>query len=415
MQFTTYITLGALALLGMSCEQSIDDFAPHSGKAIFNSYVAVGDNYTAGYTNGALGREGQLASYPNILATQLSSVGGGIFTQPLAAEGLSVGTTKLPSGYLNGYYALKVINGNLKPVPGNGNIEVLTTPIGSQAPFHNVGVPGAKSFHLLTPLFGNPTLGSGNYNPFYTRFASKPGTSTLLGDALLSSPTFFTLWIGMNDVLTYAMAGGQADAITPPAAFEGYVTMVLDALTTQTPQGAIANIPALEVLPYFGYITSAGYQPFLVEDATTAAGYRAITANEKILLPASDSITMAQWGQLVSKPIKKQFVLDETELSAINAAIDAYNTSLEKLAQAKGLAYVDMHALMAQIAAGKWVDGNKYTAAFISGGFFSLDGIHPTPRASAIIANTFISAINAQYGANVPMANVNDYSGVVFP
>jgi hypothetical protein len=58
---------------------------------------------------------------------------------------------------------------------------------------------------------------------------------------------------------------------------------------------------------------------------------------------------------------------------------------------------------------------NKYSNQFITGGFFSLDGIHPTPRASAIVANAFIKAINAQYGASVPLANVNDYNGVVFP
>ena len=56
-----------------------------------------------------------------------------------------------------------------------------------------------------------------------------------------------------------------------------------------------------------------------------------------------------------------------------------------------------------------------YATTFVKGGFFSLDGIHATARGSAIIANAFIDAINKQYNAMVPKANVNDYPTVQFP
>jgi hypothetical protein len=44
-----------------------------------------------------------------------------------------------------------------------------------------------------------------------------------------------------------------------------------------------------------------------------------------------------------------------------------------------------------------------------------LDGIHLTPRGNAIIANTFIDAINSKYSASVPHADVTKYSGLKFP
>ena len=52
-------------------------------------------------------------------------------------------------------------------------------------------------------------------NPYYARFATAPGTSTVLGDALAVNPTFFTFWLGNNDILGYA-AGGGAEGCKRP-------------------------------------------------------------------------------------------------------------------------------------------------------------------------------------------------------
>ena len=60
-------------------------------------------------------------------------------------------------------------------------------------------------------------------------------------------------------------------------------------------------------------------------------------------------------------------------------------------------------------------DGVKYTSTFVTGGSFSLDGVHPTGRRYAILANEFIEAINDKYKSNLPKVNVNSYSGVTFP
>ena len=60
-------------------------------------------------------------------------------------------------------------------------------------------------------------------------------------------------------------------------------------------------------------------------------------------------------------------------------------------------------------------DGVKYTATFVTGGAFSLDGVHLTGRGYGVIANEFIQAINKQYKSTLPVVNVNNYSGVKFP
>jgi hypothetical protein len=59
--------------------------------------------------------------------------------------------------------------------------------------------------------------------------------------------------------------------------------------------------------------------------------------------------------------------------------------------------------------------GVQLSSAYISGGIFSLDGVHLTPRGYAIVANGFISAINAKYGSTIPPVDISNYNGVKFP
>ena len=100
---------------------------------------------------------------------------------------------------------------------------------------------------------------------------------------------------------------------------------------------------------------------------------------------------------------------------SFNSAITGYNEVIAEAAAEHNLALVDMHGMMERLKTGMVVDGNNYSSTFISGQVLSLDGIHATPRGYAIIANEFIRAINAKYQAAIPLVNVNDYRGNVFP
>jgi lysophospholipase L1-like esterase len=62
----------------------------------------------------------------------------------------------------------------------------------------------------------------------------------------------------------------------------------------------------------------------------------------------------------------------------------------------------------------KW-DGIAYSPNFVTGGVFSLDGIHLTPRGNALVANELIKVINAKYGSTLPAVNGNAYPGIKFP
>jgi hypothetical protein len=114
-------------------------------------------------------------------------------------------------------------------------------------------------------------------------------------------------------------------------------------------------------------------------------------------------------------PLQDRWVLSKNEVAELKTATDAYNATIKNLADAKGLAFVDANIFLAQIdKGGITVNGFTLTSALVFGGTFSLDGVHPSPRGYAFIANKFIEAINLKYGSNLKGVDVSNYA-VLFP
>ena len=445
--FKYALLLGALAL--WSCEPSVDEFTPSKGTADFSKFIAIGDSFTAGYTDGALGKRGQEESFSYILGKQLRYVGSPSYNQPLVQSNGSVGTTEIAPGQYNGYFELQVIEGSLAPIPSLGDMTIFGEDA-SSIDNQNFGVPGAKVTHLVAP-------GYAQANPYFGRFASN-STTSVLADALASNPTFFSCWLAGNDVLAYALAGGIGGVgnnptdITDATVYEGALTSILQTLTSDGAKGVIGNIPDVTSIPFF---TTVPYNAFEINAATAAAlnakyeqynlaaeqmglpkmefaeganafvvydatipdllgNRRQATVEDRLLLTAQAEAM--SWTPASDPILGDEFVLTKTELGNISTATETFNAVNKKLANDFNLSFVDAIALMKELSTmGITIDGHHYTNVFVSGGAFSLDGIHTTGRGSAIIANEFIDAINAQYGATVPKVNINDYDMVQFP
>src|SRR5690606_29755682 len=89
------------------------------------------------------------------------------------------------------------------------------------------------------------------------RMASSP-TATVLGDAMAQNPTFFTLSeIGGNDVLGYAVSGGDGSEVLTPNAgsvgvgFDATFSYLVTALTSGGAKGVVTNVPYITDLPHF--------------------------------------------------------------------------------------------------------------------------------------------------------------------
>jgi hypothetical protein len=473
-----------------------DGLPPTAGTANFSKYVSLGNSLTAGYSDNALFIEGQKASYTNILAQQFESVGGGAFKIPFMAD--NIGGFKINGTQFAGPRLCST--GGKAPVPVSGipTTEILNPAVVSAGPYNNCGVPGAKSFHLLSPSYGSVAgISLGTANPYYVRFAPN-GTTSVLAYAMSETPTFFSLWIGNNDVLGYATSGGDgSNPITPSAGaagvgFDATYDALVNTLTSAGAKGVVANIPYVNTVPFFTYIaanpvplnatqvaqlnplfgamnsmlaaagqparfqtlTASSSNPLLIADemlafdATalykggfTAAGYPAATAaflaalygkarhasnatatRDYILLTAGASIGATQPGYPatnstigVTFPMEDKATLTASEVALVKTATDAYNAKIKSVAAAKGLAFVDTNALMTQIAnGGISANGFTVTGAFITGGGFSTDGVHPSPRGYALIANKFIEAINSTYGSNLKGVDLGNYR-ILFP
>ena len=117
----------------------------------------------------------------------------------------------------------------------------------------------------------------------------------------------------------------------------------------------------------------------------------------------------------ITFPLQDKHILVPTEIAELKTATDNYNVTIKTAAEAKGLAFVNANSLMTLIASGG-ISANGYnvTNTFITGGGFSTDGVHPSPRGYALIANSFIEAINAKYGSNLKGVNLYNYR-ILFP
>jgi len=441
MKIKNILLLFALGLL-FACEPKIDTFTTTSGNADFSKYVALGNSLTSGYADGELYKSGQENSYPAILAKQFEAAGGGEFKQPLMFDEYGFGNRLL----LNASLKAPVPAGVTPDTRNSDNIYV------ADGPFNNMGVPGAKSFHLLVN-------GYGSLNPYFGRFASA-STTTVLADALAQDPTFFTLWIGNNDVLAYALTGGTADSITDINTFSYSIDLILNKMTEKDAKGAVANIPDITSIPFFAAIPyyglalerqgqadtlnavyqqigaqlgynynfnfNVGPNAFLVSDASlplpSPYNVRQIEAGELILLPALTAIKTHGMGSLdisgttpAPYGIPDNLYLSLIEVDNIATSTTAFNGVIATLANAKGLAYVDMNAKLKAIAQGGVVsDGIPFTSAFITGNSFSLDGVHMTGKGNALAANYFIDAINAKYGSVIQHVSPRLYPGIYY-
>ena len=116
----------------------------------------------------------------------------------------------------------------------------------------------------------------------------------------------------------------------------------------------------------------------------------------------------------ITLPLADKWVLLPSEQEEIATATAAFNQIIETAATQAGLALVDANAILNQLANGG-ITSNQFTltSSLVTGGAFSLDGIHPTARGYALLANEFMKAIDATYGATFEasgnLLNIGDY------
>ncbi|WP_020403253.1 SGNH/GDSL hydrolase family protein [Gracilimonas tropica] len=248
-----------------------------AGEADLSNYVAIGNSLTAGYMDAALYDAGQQNSIAALMNSQFEVVGGtDSFNQPdINSENGFNTAVENPNSQLGVLGRFKLDTNIPGPSPViNG--DPISPYSGTTADLNNFGVPGIQVGQLLTPATGGPNSPQNPaYSPFYARFASNPSQdgqtgSTILQDAISAEPTFFSLWIGNNDVLGYTISGATNDAIfTSTADYQTRFSAVINSLM-QVPdlKGVVLDIPPILAIPYFRAVS---YDQIFLDEQTAGA------------------------------------------------------------------------------------------------------------------------------------------------
>ena len=253
--------LAVAVVAAASCKPELKTITPTKGNADFSRYIAVGNSLTSGFADGGLYLEGQQNSFPLMIATQMQTVGGGTFSTPFfnANQSDGSGYKKLSSFTATGDPVITDVPANAvigsAVVPGFGTVPLFAKYTGD---LNNYGVPGIRLNNITLTYYGN-------VNPYFERMLpnTSPANTTPYLNFVTAKPfTFFSMWLGNNDVLGYASEGGAIASSFPTdkALFTQLYnlaagTMVKGGTDGAGAKGVVATIPDVLSTPYFTTVT----------------------------------------------------------------------------------------------------------------------------------------------------------------
>jgi hypothetical protein len=248
-----------------------------------------------------------------------------------------------------------------------------------------------------------------------------------------------TVWLGSNDLLKLAFSDGQAPTTTP-SSMQADLTATIKTLQASGAKVAIANL--VDVMGAATFIPQPAYEAELqafitqaieAEEPALPAPEAEGIAQEYATAYASQEITQTGLGTAgyftidalfptleaaltqistqaapVAPTITPTEVVPDAVATEVKGLNTEYNAAIAAAASATGAALVDVHTAFGQIETNGGIPINPPYCCSLTygGGFFSLDGLHPSNTGYAIIANLFIDQLNTSYNLGIPEVNV---------
>src|SRR5690606_36239884 len=348
-----------------ACKPNIDTPQPSAGGADFTSYIAVGNSLTAGFADGGLYREGQKVAFPNLMAKQMESAGGGEFTSPFFDEQHANGSGYLRLAAINeGSPVLESVTENLAYRDQEQRLIKYTDPI------QNLGIPGMR----LDLAFYAPFSQANN---FFERLLPDGEQTTYFDFVAEHEHTFFSFWLGNNDVLGYATAGGvttgPTSVLTDQSQFATLYDNFLTALTAGGQKGIVATIPDVTAIPFFTTVTIQALlegakaaspenadqiENIFIQDENAVVvglppGVRPATDEDLVVLPFMSAGLLGKpnsagipYGLHPLDPVEDQYILDKSEASTVQEYVNAYNEIIKNAADKHDLALADVYSYL---------------------------------------------------------------------
>jgi hypothetical protein len=385
----------------------------------FSTYVAVGTSLSSGYQSGGLVDRHQIHSFPSLFARQIGktvslSGGLGMFTQP------TINLDGIPPLLTIKRYSAPVLIDTTEQVRG------AATNFTQATAYHNLGIPGSILLDLLFPTHyqAPPTAPVFRTNYVYFDHVLR-GQGTVLAQALSLAPTLISLEYGANEVLGPTAQLGIAPSAATGAGYAQLMTGALNTIHGTLPgtRVAVFNVPDVTSIPFFTTFPAA------TVSATTGLPLPLVGVNGPLL---TGDLVLLSAGPLIAtgtgiptggvnfvypaagsngQPLPENKILRVAEVADTRTEIAKMNAVVDSVATRPFVTRVDMAGFLGGISAnGIRVGANVYTSAFIRGGLFSLDGVHPNDLGYALMANLLIDAVNTRFGSSIPRVNVAEFA-----
>lgn len=384
--------------------------------------ISIGEGVGAGYRDGGLYRQGQLTSYPNLVARQMGLAN---FDQALFEKENGNGT-----GYL-----VKSNSGTI-PVFNEVTNNLVYTEKGStlMKPYS-----GKMTDNFSAPFGGrnifaiNPAQELTYNNDFYTK-NPRPAYASNINYLWVNgfvNASLFSRYVGTG----YNSAWDYAKTIKPEIAlFETGIDVyifnnlqgggsglfggsefywerqILDYLKEKGTKSILATVPKVLDFPYFKWYTYENLmkktgKPIGIQanDALTPA---AATA-DIIFLPTTNVVSLYN-GNFKYAYLTDEDVIRKSEISKP----ETYNEILLMWSKQYNQPLVDFYTVYKKVLAGNYVsdDGFKIDPSYPNGNFFSADGLYPSAIGQAVLANEVIKVLNSSYRAQIPLINIDIYA-----
>lgn len=390
------LLLGATAIV-FACTSNVDVLGPGLVNPLFNNYVAIGNSITAGFQSDGINDSTQRASFAALIARQMRTR-------------YAFASLRMPG---------------CTPPLNNFQTQTRVTPAGAPAStsstcalrdsnsvttvLNNVAVPGAKS--------ADPTASVGPSQNILTQLIL--GGETQIQKALEAQPTFATVWIGNNDILSFAITGQLAGATSQANFVLNYSTMIAQLIAgAPNVKGVLIGVVQAANAPIL-FTAQALQNPAFVAGLSAGAG-KPLTVDPVTCTPTSTALIglpiltqikanvlppIIACAKTATPPIGDIFVLDPAEQVQSKAIVDGYNTYIKAKADSIGFGYYDPNVTLARLATTDQVLAthvpNLASATATFGQWVSLDGVHPTSATHVQIANDLMAIINTKFGTHL--------------
>ncbi len=358
---------------------------------IFKTYVAIGDSYSQGNQGMNVEENRQYYSFPAQLARQMDTE----FNQPLVeypGVGIPNPEDALREGWVDTYSGTTDIMLqtflNWKRVDGFENQDSL----------NNFGLSGATLDQMLGADMAtgqtSPVIKLiGLVSPWIQSVTGRTPRSvrSAVDQALDRNPTFVSVWAGTNDTL-YSTVMGNTALSTPLEYLEKQWGILVDKIkATESVKGVIIiNLPDNTAIPYSQSINNPFHE-----------------VKEGVDIPEGSTVPF-----FVTKTSSLKQVLTPDEIIEIQDSIVAFNEIIKKTCEEENWAMFDCYTFWKESISGdgiklKYADGTESAITinddYGTGGFFSLDGLHPTSTGYAVMANLIAITINNHYATTITL------------